>query len=81
MAVAFRTFFKGFRRVFISALHAAVAVVVDRAITDVVFVHQVNHIADCFRVVGCVTVDFDVEDVAASGQVVIWSLDFGLVSR
>ena len=65
--------------VFVAAFHAAVAVMVDRAVADVVSVHKVDDVIDGFGVMGGVAVDFDVEDMAAAGQFVIGCLDFGFM--
>ena len=42
VALAVRTFLKVGICIFISAVHAAVAVVVYRAVSDLIFVHEVN---------------------------------------
>ena len=78
-AAAFGADFEILAGVFVAALHAAVAVMVDRAVADVVFVHQVDDVRDGLGIVGGVAVDLDVEDVAAAGQLVIGRLDFSLM--
>ena len=80
MAAAYRAFLKIVLGILISTCHAAIAVVVDRAITDIVFVHHVNNIADSIGIMSGVTVDFDIEYVAAACQGMIGSLDFSLVT-
>ena len=65
--------------VLIAAIHAAVAVVVDRTVAHVVLVHQVHDIGDGFGIVGGVTVNLDIEDMSATGQLMVGSLDLGLV--
>ena len=70
------TFLQICRRVLIAALHAAVTVVVYRAVADVVFVHQVNDIGYGFRIVGGVAVYFHIEYVTAARHLVVRSLDF-----
>ena len=79
-AAAFRTFLQMIVSILITAVHAAVAVVVYRTISDVVTVHHVHHAHDYFRIVGSIAVNLYIEDVSASGQVVIRSFHFGLVS-
>ena len=81
VAVALRAFFKVLVGILEAAVHAAVPVVVHGAVSHVVFVHEVHYCHDCLRIVGCVSVNFHIEDVAASCQAVVWSLDFSLVLR
>ncbi len=47
--------------VLITAVHAAVAVMIHRAVAYVVAVHQIHNLRHCFGVVGGIAVDFDVE--------------------
>ena len=70
-AAALGTGFQVDGRVFVSAVQAAVAVVIYRAVTDVVPVHHVHHTHNDFGVVGGVAVNFYIEDVSAAGQVVV----------
>ena len=62
-AVAMRAFFEVGRRVFISAYHTTVAIVVYRTVSNIVFIHQVNNIGNRFRIVSGISVDFDIEDM------------------
>ena len=80
-AAAGGTYFKVLLGVLISAVHAAVAVVVHRAVAYVVAVHQVDNVGDCLRVVGGIAVDFHIKYVAASGQFVVGTFDFGFMAR
>ena len=80
VAVAFGALGEAFLRILISAVHAAVAVVVDGAVADVVFVHEVDDVADGFGVVGGVAVNLDVEDVASARKFMIGCLDLGFVA-
>ena len=64
-----------------SAVHAAIAIVVYRAVADVILVHQVYDVHDGLRVVGRISINFDVEDVSSSCEVVVRSLYLGLVLR
>ena len=75
-AAAFRTNFQVGGGVFVSAFQAAVAVVVHRAVTDVVPVHHIYYTHDDFGVVGGVAVNLHVEDVSAAGQVVVGGFYF-----
>ena len=59
--------------VFVSAVHAAVAGVVDASVANVILVHHVDDAHDCLGVVGCVAVNLYVEDVSATGEFVIGS--------
>ena len=69
------------RRILVAAVHAAVAVMVHGAISDVVAVHQIHDVADGIGVVRGVAVDFHIEDVAAAGKFVIGRLYLCLVAR
>lgn len=80
VAVAVRTLFKVFLRILISAVHTTVAVVVHGAVADVVLVHEVDNIGDCLGIVGRITVNFHIEDMSATGQGMIRSLDLCLVA-
>ena len=80
-AVAVWTFLQVFGSVFVATVHTAVAVVVHGAVADVVLVHQVHHVGNGFRVVGGIAVDFHIEDMAATGQIVVWCFHFSLVLR
>ena len=75
------TFLQVFGSVFVATVHTAVAVVVHGAVADVVLVHQVHHVGNGFRVVGGIAVDFHIEDMAATGQIVVWCFHFSLVLR
>ena len=79
MTVAVGALLKALGGILVAAVHATVAVVVDRAVTHVVLVHEVHNIGNCLGVVGGITVNLDVEDVATTGQFVIGSLNLGLV--
>ena len=63
----------------VAAVHAAVAVVVYGAVAHVVFVHEVDEVHYGLRVVRGVAVNLDVEDVAASCEVVVRCFDAGFV--
>ena len=79
VTVALRALMQIFGGVLISAVQATVTVVVDRAVANVVLVHQVNDVHDSLWVVGGIAIDFDVEDVSASCNLVVRSLNLGLV--
>ena len=81
VTVAVRTLLKILLSVFISAVHAAVAVMVDRGVTDVVLVHKVDNIGNRLRIVGCIAVNLHIEYMTTASQVVIRSLDFSLMAR
>ena len=80
-SLAVRTFLEVGISVFISAVHAAVAVVVHRAIADVVLVHEIDDGHDGLRVVGRIAVNLHIEDVSATGEGMVRCLDFRLVLR
>lgn len=67
--------------VFVSAVHATVAVVINRAIADVVFVHEVNDVGNSLWIVSGIAVDFYVEDVSTACELVVWSFNFCFVAR
>lgn len=79
-AAAFGAGVQMFGRILVSAIHAAVAVVVHGTIADVVAVHHVYYAHDGFGVVGGVSIYLHIEDVASAGQVVVGSFHFGLVA-
>ena len=80
MAVTHGTLCQAGLSILISAVHAAVTVMVDRAVTDVVFVHQIYDVADSLGVMGGVAIYLYIEDVAAAGELVIGGLDLGLMT-
>lgn len=63
----------------VAAVEAAVAVVVDGTVADVVLVHQVHDAHDGLGVVGRVAVDLDIEDVTGVLVLVVRALDLRLV--
>ena len=65
--------------ILVAAIHAAVTVVVHRAIAHVVLVHQINDMGNSLGVMGGIAIDLDIEDVAATGQLVIGSFHLGFV--
>ena len=79
VAAALRTRGQIFGGVLVTAVHAAVAVMVHRTVTYVVLVHQIDDIHDRLRIVRRVTVDLDIEYVSAARERVIGSLHLGLV--
>ena len=79
VAVALGALVEAFGGILIAAVHATVAVVVDRAVTHVILIHKVNHIGNGLGIVSRVSIDLDVEDVTAAGQLVVGRLDFGLM--
>ena len=48
---------------------------VDRAVSDADFLHVSDDRLECFRVLGCISVELYVADVAGVCQIVIWRLD------
>ena len=79
-ASAFRTYLQRVGGILVTAAHAAVAVVVYRAISDVVLVHKVDDGRNSLGVVGGVAVDFNVEDMATAGKGVIRGFYLGFVA-
>ena len=73
--------FQIFACILVTTVHATIAIVIYRTITNIVLVHQVYDVHDRFGIVCCVAVDFYVEDVTAACQVVIGCFDLCLVAR
>ena len=80
-ASAVRAFLKSLLRIFESAVHAAVAVVIDRAVTDVVSIHQVDDVHYRLWIMCGISVDLYIEDMSATGESVVRTLDLRLVLR
>ena len=81
VAAALRTYLQVGIGILVAAVQTAVAVVVHGTIAHVVLVHHVYHAGDDCWVVGSVAVNLYIEDVAATGQVVVRSLDLCLLQR
>lgn len=81
MAVTLGTLGEIFLRILVAAIHATVTVVIDRAIADVILIHEVNDVADSLGIVGCISVNLHIEYVTASREFMIGSLDLSLVAR
>lgn len=78
-ATAVRTYFQIRGGILKSTIHASVAVVVDRAIAYIIFVHEVYYIRNCFRIVGGIAIDLDIEYVSATCHFVVRPLDFSFM--
>ena len=81
VAVAHGAFLKVLGGVLIAAVHAAVAVVINRAITDIILVHEVDNRRYSIGMMCCVTVDFHIKNVTATSHFVIRSFHFGFMAR
>ena len=79
-ASAFRACFGVVRGILMAAVHAAVAVVVDGAVSDVVAVHEVYDVGYCLWIVCGVAVYFHIEYMAAACELVVGRFYFGLVA-
>ena len=64
-----------------SAVHTTVAVVVDRTISDVIFIHKVNNVHYRLRIVCGISVNLDIEYVSAAGECVVRTFNLSLVLR
>lgn len=73
------TNFKGFLSIFITAIHATIAIVIDRPVTDIVFVHQIDNIHYGFGIVRSITIDLDIENMPTPRQFMVGCFDFGFV--
>lgn len=60
--------------ILVTAIHATVACVVYRTVTDVELVHHVHDVHHGLGVVCGIAVYLYVEDMAATGQCMVWSL-------
>ena len=80
LGTTFWTNFKIVISIFITTINATVSVVIDRAIAHVILVHHIHNTHDDLWVMSGITIYFHVEDMAATCQVVIWSLYFSLVA-
>lgn len=80
LAVADGTFLEILGGVFVAAVHATVTVVVDRAIADIVLIHEIYDRGDGVGVVCGVAVDLNIEDVAATGECMVGRFNLGFVS-
>ena len=67
-------------RIFVAAVEAAVTIVVDGTVANVITVHHIDNLHDHFRVMGRVSIHFDIEDMASACHLVIGSLHFCLVA-
>ena len=65
--------------ILVAAVHTAVAVVIYRAVADIVLVHQIYDIHNRLRVVCRIAINLDVEDVTTASQVVVGGLNLGLM--
>ena len=68
-------------RILISAIHAAVTVMINRAVADIIFVHHVDNPHYHLWVMSGIAINLDIENMSASGQVMIRRLDLGLMPR
>ena len=67
-------------RIFVAAVEAAVTIVVDGTVANVITVHHIDNLHDYFRVMGRVSIHFDIEDMASACHLVIGSFHFRLVA-
>ena len=80
LATALGALLKVLCGVLVPAVEATVAVVVNRAVSDIVLVHHVHYAHDCLGVVCGVTVNLNVEDVSTACKVMIRCFNLGLVA-
>ena len=50
-------------------------------ITDVVLIHKVYNLHDCFFIMGRVTINLDVKNMSAASELMIGSFNFRLMAR
>lgn len=76
MSSAIGAFFQTVGRVFMSTIHTAVTVVIDRTIPHIIAVHHVYHRHNRIRIVGCISIDLYIEDMPSAGQIMVRSFYF-----
>ena len=79
LATALWTYAQLLLCILIAAGHTAVAVVVYRAVADVVLIEQIYYIHNSLWVVRSIAVNLHIEDVTATSKLVIWSLNLSLM--
>ena len=79
MATAIGTLVHHLLGILISTIHATVASVVYRTITDIELVHHVHDVHNGLGVVSGIAVNLNIEDMATTSECMIWSLDLSLV--
>ena len=67
-------------RIFVAAVEAAVTIVVDGTVANVITVHHIDNLHDHFRVMGRVSIHFDIEDMASACHLMIGSFHFRFVT-
>jgi hypothetical protein len=67
--------------ILVAAIHTAIAIVVDRAIANVIFIHQVYDILNGLRVMRGIAINLHIEDMTSAGKFVIWTLNLCLMAR
>lgn len=84
-SLKFHSAFRAYRLILvgilITAFRAMVTVVVDRAVSDVILIHHIDDLHDSLLIMSGITVNLHIEDVSAASEVMIGSLNFGLVAR
>ena len=77
---AFRAALQMVVGILVAAVHTTVTVVVHAAIAHVQLVHHIHHAHDYLWVVGGIAVNLHVEDMSATGHLMIGSLNLGLMT-
>lgn len=80
MAAAVRTCFEFGRSILVSAVHAAVACMVDRAVSDIVGVHKVYNRRYGIGIVGRISINLHIEYMSASGECVVGCFHLSFVA-
>ncbi len=80
VAATFGTCVEVFLCILITAIHAAVAVMVDRTIADIIGVHEVYDVGDGLWVVRGISIYFHIENMASSRELVIRAFYFCLMA-
>ena len=77
---ALRTLLQRRCGILVATVHAAVAIVVDRAVTHVQLIHHIHHTHNDLWVMCGITVNLHVEDMSTTRHLMIRSLYFRLVT-
>ena len=76
-----RAFLEVLGCILVSTIHAPVSVMIYRAITNIIPIHEIYNIHYSLWIMGCITVYLHIEDMAAASEIMIWSLYLGLMHR
>ena len=64
-----------------STVHTAVAVMIDRSISEVELIHEIHYLVDSFWIVSCISINLDIEDMSTTGEVMVRSFNLCLMAH